>query len=91
MWRNGVAVDLGTPVTGNSMANGINDRGQIVGWSDRPDGSFGAFLWERGTMTALESLTGNGGQAEAINNRCQVAGSGQVPEDPMVTHAILWR
>jgi probable HAF family extracellular repeat protein len=91
LWRNGVVVDLGTPATGNSMAIGINDRRQIVGWSDRPDGSFGAFLWKRGTMTALRSLTGNGGQAEAINNRGQVAGSGPAPEDPMLTHAVLWR
>jgi probable HAF family extracellular repeat protein len=66
----------------------INDRGQIVGYSETdvldPNGedicAFGThltcrpFLWQDGHMSALPTLGGNNGQASAINNRGQIAG-----------------
>jgi probable HAF family extracellular repeat protein len=73
-WRHGVATDLGTLGGPNSQAFGVNDGGQVVGWSDTAAGGE-AFVWEHGTRRALVSLAGLGGQATAINNRGQIVGN----------------
>jgi probable HAF family extracellular repeat protein len=53
LWENGVMQDLGTLGGTNSEATEINERGQVVGWSDAPDGSRHAFFWDDGTMQDL--------------------------------------
>jgi probable HAF family extracellular repeat protein len=67
---------------------GLNDRGEAVGFAETtvpdPDGEdvcgFGTkrtcspFLWRNGHMSALPTVGGNNGQANAINNRGQIAG-----------------
>ena len=67
---------------------GLNDRGEAVGFAETavpdPDGEdvcgFGTkltcspFLWRHGHMSALPTAGGNNGQANAINNRGQIAG-----------------
>jgi probable HAF family extracellular repeat protein len=67
---------------------GLNDRGEAVGFAETavpdPDGEdvcgFGTkrtcspFLWRHGHMSALPTVGGNNGQANAINNRGQIAG-----------------
>jgi probable HAF family extracellular repeat protein len=55
---NYVLIDLGTlPGDTHSFANGINDRGHVVGWSTTT-GDYGqhAFLYSDGTMTDLGRL-----------------------------------
>jgi probable HAF family extracellular repeat protein len=91
LWARGQLTFLGTlgGVTdmGNSfsLANAINDRGQIVGASfvKTPDPNnpgkpqVHAFLWARGKMTELGALPGQlstYSQAFAINDRGQVVG-----------------
>ena len=72
-------------------ATAINDRGQIVGWSDtRPvgDGIEHAFLWQRGKMRDLGTLGGEESRAMAINDRGQVIGSWG--ERGALTYAFLW-
>jgi len=54
--------DLGPDIT----ANGINDRGQIVGTP--------AFLWQGGKLNFFPG----GGSAQAINNVGRIVGSGSV-------------
>jgi probable HAF family extracellular repeat protein len=87
---NGFKTDLGTLGGLNSWMNWgeINDRGQVVGDSETavpdPNGEdicgFGThltclpFLWQKGHMSALQTLGGNNGQASAINNRGEIAG-----------------
>jgi len=87
----GVQVDLGTLGGENSFMNWgeINDRGQIVGYSETdaldPNGEdvcgFGTghiclpFVWQDFRMNALPTLGGNNGQASAINDRGQIAGT----------------
>jgi probable HAF family extracellular repeat protein len=89
---------------------GINERGEAVGLAETavpdPNGEdicgFGTgltcrpFLWQNGDMSALPTLGGNNGWANAINNRGQIAGfaentivdSGCPPN--RITLPVLW-
>ena len=48
-------------------AFGINDSGQVVGYSTNADGHERAFLYSNGTMIDLGTLGGLSSQARAIN------------------------
>ncbi len=84
LWQGGAISDLGTLGTGSdSAATGINNFGQVAGWSHINTGfdpevsapDFHAFLSQRGVMTDLGTLPGgNYSQANAINDVGQVAG-----------------
>jgi len=77
LWREGAAIDLGGFGGAlNNSANGINNRGQIVGVSDLPgDTSFHAFLWENNVMTDLGTMYGlPSSWAFGINDEGQVVG-----------------
>ena len=79
--------------TASSMAYSINDRGQIVGYSDAdaPGGEYGsyrAFLWQNGKMSDLGVLPqGTVSVARGINDKGQVVGQCTVNNYP---HAFLW-
>jgi len=65
----------------NSVAYGINDAGQIVGVSSNYCSGGGAFLYEGGAMTDLNSFlpTSSGWELEAataINDSGQIVGTG---------------
>jgi len=49
-------IDLGTLGGGSSVALGINDKGQVVGSADTPQGQRHAYLWENGQMIDLGTL-----------------------------------
>ena len=49
-------IDLGTLGGGSSYAYGVNDSGEIVGYSYLADGGQHAFLYDDGTMLDLNSL-----------------------------------
>lgn len=66
--------DLGTLGGNNSVAKGINDRGQIVGFASNGYGQPNPFLYE-GTMRALPA--GSYSEAIGINNHVQMIGSGE--------------
>ena len=80
LWQNGVATNLGTlPPDVNSLALGINNKGQIVGDSCDADLSCRAFLWQDGTMTELNSLVHDPNapfleNGDSINSLGQIAG-----------------
>lgn len=67
--------DLGPSFGGpNSAAYGINNAGQVVGWSDGPGGYEYATLWSGGTTTNLGF--GPSSIAHGINNSAAIAGIG---------------
>jgi probable HAF family extracellular repeat protein len=65
LWRQGVPLDLGQHV-----AEGVNDRGQAIGFLDLA--TLTGFLWDDGVRTEL--TRGADSRAIAINKRGQVVG-----------------
>jgi probable HAF family extracellular repeat protein len=81
--------DLGTLPGGyESIAYGINNRGQVVGYSTTASGEYHAFLWEDGEMTDLGTLGGAYSVAYGINSRGQVVGYSASASGE--NHAVLW-
>jgi probable HAF family extracellular repeat protein len=81
-WR---ITDLGT-LGGASQAANVNERGQVVGWSDAKGGIRHAFVWSGERMRDL----GVSGEATAINDRGQVVGAIESVYHPPPQHAFLW-
>jgi probable HAF family extracellular repeat protein len=93
-WKNGMMTNLGTVDDDPcSAARAINSKEQIVGASQKCDGTFvHAFLWERGTMLDLNRFvhSGSGVQltaAVAINDRAEIAAQGVLSNGE--THAFV--
>jgi probable HAF family extracellular repeat protein len=81
---NGMMTSLGTLVSQQgdvreSEAVGINDSGQIVGWSTVNGAAIHAFLYSNGQMTDLSTLGGashaGSSVANAINDSGQIVGN----------------
>lgn len=91
LWEDGEVIDLGTLGGDRARAQGINNRGQVVGWSYLPGVGSRAFLWENGTMTDLGALGPDAvSEAVAINDAGQVVGWSFGP-DRYDAHAVLWQ
>jgi probable HAF family extracellular repeat protein len=77
LWENGSVTDLGN-LGGKTMgkAAAINNRGEVAGFSDLPDGTVHSFLWTRDAgMRDLGALTGDVlGDPAGINDNTQVVG-----------------
>ena len=76
LWEDGVMQGLGTLGGARSQARGVNDAGQVVGYSLKSSGYNHAFLWQNGAMQDLGTLGGANSMsmAFAINNAGQVVG-----------------
>jgi chitinase len=102
LWKNGSMIDLGT-LAGNgeyeSAADGINDGGEIVGYSDiNAQHVHHAFLYSGGKMQDLNSLIDPGDplrpyvtltEATAINCAGDIAASGSDSRDGSHQHGYL--
>jgi probable HAF family extracellular repeat protein len=90
LWENGVMTDL-FPEPAHSVANAINDAGQVVGQYNlnRP------FLWQNGGFIDLGGFGGTQsfGYAFDINDAGQVVGSSFVNNgsDGLSQHAFVWK
>lgn len=79
--KDGGELNLNTTLGGlGSVASGVNDRGQVVGYFDSEDGSFHAYIWS--VQSGLKDL--GEGQASAINIFENVVGVNAAG------HAFLW-
>ncbi|HTQ10601.1 MAG TPA: PEP-CTERM sorting domain-containing protein [Fimbriimonadaceae bacterium] len=87
----GVMTNLGTlPGGDNSYATGINEAGQISGYSSAAThGPVVSFLYSGGTMTNVGTLGGSSSQAFGINATGQMAGYSLVGGDAY-DHAYLY-
>jgi probable HAF family extracellular repeat protein len=77
LWENGSVTNLGN-LGGKMMgkAAAINNRGEVAGFSDLPDGSVHSFMWSKDTgMHDLGALGADVlGDPAGINNNTQVVG-----------------
>jgi probable HAF family extracellular repeat protein len=113
VFENGLMTDLGTLGGPNSQSfANLNQATQVAGSAETttsdPNGEdfcgFGThliclgFVWQNGTMTPLDTLGGNNGQAAAINERGRLAGYAEnaIPDKncppPQVLHfrSVVW-
>jgi probable extracellular repeat, HAF family len=93
LWSRGRMQDLGTLGGNYGEPRGLNEQGQVAGFSDLAgDLTNHAFLWERGVMHDLGTLGGDNSDALGINNGGEVIGAADLPSgDPDDHHAFLWR
>ncbi len=91
-WQDGRLTRIGGP---GAVVRGLNNRGQVVGYTqDGPTGTR-AFLWQAGKMTDLGTLGGRISEAVAINDRGQVVGWSEsrrtaAPGVAARSHAFIW-
>jgi probable HAF family extracellular repeat protein len=97
LWQSGAGMqDLGLLsalppgwVGSGSEATGINDNGQVVGWSTNSSTHLHAFLWQNAIgMQDLGTLGGSSSYATAINNGGQVVG---YSPSGGLDHGFLWQ
>jgi len=90
IWENGMMRDLGSLGGNHNAAKGINDAGQVIGYSyDSSNTHAHAFVWEYGIITDLGSLYGDySSEAFDINRRGQIVGYGY--DQWMRQRAVIW-
>ena len=83
--------DLGTLGGTFSVAEGINEQNEVVGFSDLSIADYQAFLWRPGHgMRSLGTLGGHISFAQSINDRSEVVGGSEIRPGSSVTRAFLW-
>lgn len=96
-WHNGVMHDIGTLGGPDAVSTTQNAHGQITGqsWTSSTANpatgipTLDPFLWANGRMRDLGTLGGDFGFANWVNDRGDVVGGAQAPDQNF--HGFLWR
>jgi probable HAF family extracellular repeat protein len=89
LWSGGQVTALGSLGGSSTRVLGMNNGGQIVGWSSVVDFTPAhAFLYRDGKMFDLGTGSGNGSSANAINDQGLIVGTIAYPNS--VRHAMLY-
>lgn len=91
-----IIVNLGSLGGEGTSALGVNDHGQVVGWSTTAAGQRHAFMYSNGFMTDLGTLVGGThSDALAINDMGVVVGesgiNGPGPGFPEIQQGFVWQ
>ena len=90
LWDGSRMIDLGTLGGTVGFGNGLNNRGQVIGFSNiAGDVASHAFIWERGVLTDIGTLGGDKSGAGWINDAGQVVGTADLADG--THHAFVWR
>jgi probable HAF family extracellular repeat protein len=91
LWDRGILKDLGTLGGDFSIANWINEEGEIAGVASTPgEQTVHGTLWKNGVITDLGTLPGDcASQAFAINSKGQIVGQ-SFPCDSSPPRAAVW-
>jgi probable HAF family extracellular repeat protein len=92
-WENGKMVDIGTLGGTIGYPNWMNNRGQVVGYSNQAgDKPPHAFLWDKKEgLTDLGTLGGIFSSANWINDAGEVVGWATTPLSVHPVQAFLWK
>jgi probable HAF family extracellular repeat protein len=91
LWENGKMLDLGSLGGTSGCAIYLNNRGQVVGYSNlEGDLATHPFLWDRGALTDLGTFGGSFGFANGINETGDAIGAATTQGDQEL-HAFRWR
>lgn len=83
-------IDLGSLGGNESVATALNDRREVVGYSQTAHGEEHAFLWRKGQMTDLTTPGKGFSKAHDINNSGAVVGY-FTPPGKKVRRPFVWR
>jgi probable HAF family extracellular repeat protein len=94
LWDNGTMTNLGTaPGDECSVANSVNNRGDVVGNAGKCHGAVDAFLSADGKTVNLNSLIAPSPlhlkEAVAINNRGEISGIGVLPDGNQHAYVLI--
>lgn len=91
LWENGKMKNLGGFGGSCTFPTDLNNRGDVVGISTTNQDQFqNAFLWSRGSLSALPNQSGgNNAAAIALNNRGDAVGWASLVGNQEI-HASLW-
>ncbi len=100
LMRDGRAEFFLHPDAGQVFLRAINNKGDIIGWSDTfhqdqpdhpPRRTRKSFLWSDGGLTDLMARDGGKFQAYALNDVGQIVGTADSPDGNHASHAWLWQ
>ncbi len=95
LWQNGKMTDLGTLGGEYSVADALNERGQIVGTASTKKTGSHVFLWSNSRMRDLGSFGGPNSEPKAVNKRGQIVGGSDTTATDAkgnpIRHAFLWQ